>query len=414
MKSNLLLRSLVVLYFICTGLSLSAQVVYDNNAQCTGGAADGSTLSLANFTVPANNRAVLVVLVRGTETQTVSSLTFNGQSLSRLGSVFTYFNARAEVWYLALGNLAAPVTSNIDVVWTGNNIYRTMTVLSAHNVDQTTPLDNLTGNGFPTTATSSSVTVAGTSGDLTVEAISCFGPSNLTPPVFTPTSSQTEFPSCTVTPFFTFRQSSAYKAQTGSTTLSWSISNLEPTTNAGIQIAANLRANTGLPISLTNFQVQYRDGANSLQWETAQEHNSQYFEVQHSHDGREFNALGKVDAAGESNALRQYSFSHDQPTRVTHYYRLKSVDRDGSFAFSPIVSVVNGKEADSMVAYPNPTQNSLTLQVIDRQQATRLYDGQGKLVYSSTVVPEQLEMSHLPEGVYVLQVGAAVMRVVKR
>ena len=413
MNSNLL-RSLIGLYFLmCAALTLSAQVVHDNNAQCTGGNADGSTLSLPGFTVPANNRAVLVVLVRSTQTQTVSTLTFNGQSLSRLGSVFSYVNARAEIWYLAMGNLSMPVTSNIDVVWTGNNIYRMLTALSAHNVDQTTPLDNLTGNSFPTTATSSSVTVAGNSGDLAVEAISCFGPSNLTPPVFTPTSGQTEFPSCTVTPIFTFRQSSAYKAQTGLTTLSWNVSNLEPTTNAGIQIAANIRANTALPVRLTNFQVQYRDRANQLIWETASERQSHYFEVQHSANGREFSALGQVEAAGESNALRHYAFSHDQSVAGTHYYRLKSVDRDGSFEFSPIISVVNGKAAGSISAYPNPARNQLSLQVVDRQQTTRLYDGQGRLVYASAVAPEQLDMSGLPEGGYVLQIGAAVMKVIK-
>ncbi len=164
------------------------------------------------------------------------------------------------------------------------------------------------------------------------------------------------------------RQSSAYKAQTGLTTLSWNVSNLEPTTSAGLQIAANIRANTALPVRLTNFQVQYRDGANQLIWETASERQSHYFEVQHSANGREFSA---------------------------------------------IISVVNGKTAGSISVYPNPTRNQLSLQVVDRQQTTRLYDGQGRLVYASAVAPEQLDMSGLPEGGYVLQIGAAVMKVIK-
>jgi len=198
MKSNPFFQCLAGLYFLLVLVtSLPAQVVYNNNAQCIGSdVSNSSTLSLPNFIVPANNNAVLVVLVRGSAAMTVSSMTFNTQSLTRLGSVVSYFNARSEIWYLALGNLAVPVTSNIDVVWTGNNDYRMMTALSAHNVNQTTPLNNLTSNGFPINATSSSITVSGASGDLAVEAISSIG--NLTnPPVFTPTSGQTEFQSCT-------------------------------------------------------------------------------------------------------------------------------------------------------------------------------------------------------------------------
>lgn len=166
-------------------------------------------------------------------------------------------------------------------------------------------------------------------------------------------------------------------------------------------------------MELLHFQVYNRDHANVLHWETASERNSHHFEIQYSTNGREFKAIGEVQAAGESSKSINYTFQHDQPIIGTHYYRLKSVDKDGSFAFSPIVSVVNGKEAGSFVAYPNPTQNRLSLQVVDRQQATRLYDAQGKLVYNSSVVPEEIDMTGWPEGFYVLQVGEVVMKVVK-
>ncbi|NIJ52654.1 T9SS type A sorting domain-containing protein [Dyadobacter arcticus] len=416
MEKDLLLNRLAgFCFFMLLATSLPAQVIYDNNAQCAGSSADGSTLSLANFTVPANDRAALVVLIRSTQTRTVSSLTFGGQSLTRLNSVFSYFNARAEVWYLALGDLAVPITGNIEVVWDGNNIYRMLTVLSAHNVDQATPLDNLTGNGFPVGSTSSSLSVAGSSGDLAVEAISCFGPSNLTPPVFTPTSGQTGLALCSETPVFTFVQAAAYKMQTGPTTLSWSISNLEPTTNAGIQIAANIRADASLPVTLINFQAQHDGEASKLTWETASEYQSDYFEVQHSSNGQDFREIGRVAAAGESTKTWSYTFSHDQRTRQAQadYYRLKCVDLDGSYMFSRIASVWNGKATETITAYPNPTKNGFTLQAANRQQTVNLYDGQGRLVYNSKKVPEHVEMSHLPQGMYVLQVGTAVIKVVK-
>ncbi|MCY7330576.1 MAG: hypothetical protein LH618_18640, partial [Saprospiraceae bacterium] len=307
MKSNPFFQCLAGLYFLLVLVtSLPAQVVYNNNAQCIGSdVSNSSTLSLPNFIVPANNNAVLVVLVRGSEMRTVTSVTFNAQNLSRLGGVVSNDNARAEIWYLALGNPALPVTSNIDVVWTGNNTYRMMTALSAHNVDQTTPLDNLTSNGFPIGATSSSITVSGASGGLAVEAISSIGNSG-NPPVFTPTSGQTEFQSCTSQPTSSFRQSAAYKAQTGSTSLGWTISSISQGTNNGIQIGVNIRSNGALPVELLHFQVYNRDHANVLHWETASERNSHHFEIQYSTNGREFKAIGEVQAAGESSKSINY------------------------------------------------------------------------------------------------------------
>jgi len=413
MRSNFMLHRLAVVCFLVSlAMSLSAQVVYDNNAQCTGSNLASNLLSLANFTVPASSQSALVVLTRGSETRTVSSVTFNGQSLFRLGDVVSNSNARAEIWYRALGNLAVPLTSNIEVVWNASMTYRMITVLSAHNVDQITPLNNLTSNGFPIGATSSSITVSGTSGDLAVEAISSIG-DVANPPVFTPTSGQTQLPSCTSQPISSFRQSAAYKAQTGSTSLGWTISSISQATTNGIQIGANIRANTILPVELLHFQVYSRDHVNVLHWETATEHNSHYFEVQHSNNGGEFKAIGNVTAAGNSTKIINYTFQHDHPATGPHYYRLKSVDQDGRFLLSPIVSVLTGKETTSIAVYPNPTQHTIKLRTADRHQATRLYNAQGKVVFQSIAVPVEIDMTGLPKGFYVLKIGAAWMKVVK-
>jgi len=398
------LAGLCLLMLLAT--SLSAQVIYDNNAQCTGGNATGSTLSLANFTVPANSRAALVVLIRGTETQTVSSLTFNGQNLSRLGSVFSYFNARAEVWYLAMGNLASPVTSNIDVVWTGNNVYRILTALSAHNVDQTTPVDNLTGNGFPTTATSTSISVAGGTGDLAVEAISCFGPSNLTPPVFTQTSSQNSLSACNITPVFTFRQAAAYKVQTSPTTLSWSVSNLEPTTDAGIQIGANIRAFSPLPVTLIEFTAKPENKTAFLNWETTQETNSERFVIEHSTDSKKWKIVGELSAKGESRELQRYSYTHQKPSVGENYYRLKMVDKDGTFAYSRIQNLKFNFDQNTFL-YPNPVSEKLHLSLDEVGTVSRIYilDSSGKQVLQQVGnAIDGISVKSMRPGLYILKI----------
>ncbi len=81
----------------------------------------------------------------------------------------------------------------------------------------------------------------------------------------------------------------------------------------------------------------------------------------------------------------------------------------GDFQVSSVENI-----ADKAVKiFPNPTKNTLTVQVADRQQITRLYDIQGRLIYINNVVSEQIDLANFPEGFYILQIGTAVIKVVK-
>ncbi|NLR90846.1 T9SS type A sorting domain-containing protein [Flammeovirga agarivorans] len=96
--------------------------------------------------------------------------------------------------------------------------------------------------------------------------------------------------------------------------------------------------NWDLPVELIYFEAEaYKDGA-SLFWATASEINSDYFDVQFSKDGRNWESLEKVPAAGNSNVQIEYQYDDYTVRTGVGYYRLHQVDFDGqSEIFGPVV-----------------------------------------------------------------------------
>jgi hypothetical protein len=92
-----------------------------------------------------------------------------------------------------------------------------------------------------------------------------------------------------------------------------------------------------LPVQLTQFKAYYTNHAVTLNWSTASESNSSYFEIYRSANGNDFEKIGKVDAAGNSLTNRNYEFYDAGFHQGTNYYKLKQVDFDQSFAESNIV-----------------------------------------------------------------------------
>ena len=145
-----------------------------------------------------------------------------------------------------------------------------------------------------------------------------------------------------------------------------------------------------LPVELTHFGGIVDQQSVYLHWETSSEQNNAGFEVQHEREGV-FTTVGFVGGSGTTNESKSYSFQvHDLPYGQ-HRFRLKQLDFDGAFAYSPIelfVITLNDRLA-KLDVFPTPfnpvTQISLTIQqpqpvTIDvynilGQQVTRLHDG---------------------------------------
>ncbi|MFC5271092.1 T9SS type A sorting domain-containing protein [Adhaeribacter terreus] len=174
--------------------------------------------------------------------------------------------------------------------------------------------------------------------------------------------------------------------------------------------------NNPLPVSWLSFTAKATANGNVLSWATASEKNSDKFVVERSVNGKAFEAIGAVKAAGNSSQILTYNFTDAMPAGAEKtYYRLKQTDFDGAFTYSTIVVVektVKGRSVDASV-YPNPFAGTLNLklQAADGVSEVKLISLDGKEVYRKAIVSEaNVTLSDLPvlkPGMYLLQLHGA-------
>ncbi len=125
-----------------------------------------------------------------------------------------------------------------------------------------------------------------------------------------------------------------------------------------------------LPVNLLDFTVTLASADEAdLQWKTANESNSSYFDVQRSTDGSNFSSIGRITAAGNSNILLDYSYADNslpaapgnQP--LTLYYRIAETDLDGKMILSKIQTVNLIPRGISLSIAPDPAKDMLILKI---------------------------------------------------
>lgn len=179
--------------------------------------------------------------------------------------------------------------------------------------------------------------------------------------------------------------------------------NLEPI-NARKRILGT--ANLALPVSLIDFSAVREGATTTLSWSTSEESNSDYFEVQRSGDGRSWQKLKSVAARGESSVEAHYSAVDDSPMGGNNFYRLKMVDKDGTFALSKIRNV-EFELKEGYTLFPNPLSDKLSFKSTEDWNSVssiKIYNAQGVEVYTSPSVPaKEVDVSKLASGTYVVK-----------
>jgi hypothetical protein len=171
-----------------------------------------------------------------------------------------------------------------------------------------------------------------------------------------------------------------------------------------------------LPVTLVNFSGKKEENAVSLNWQTSEEMNSDYFEIQHGVDGKQWTKIGEVDASSESKVLKTYNFVHASPSDGENLYRLKMVDQDNTFAYSKIVSAAF-EITDRITLFPNPvTAGVISLQYKGIAPDVTLNDITGRTVPVTTEQdgPDKLTVrakAKLTPGLYILNAGYGATQV---
>ncbi len=116
--------------------------------------------------------------------------------------------------------------------------------------------------------------------------------------------------------------------------------------------------------------------AHHLQWTTANESNSYYFEVRRSYSGSEFSAIGHVMAAGMSSSPVNYHFTDAMAPEGEVVYQLALIDFDGNnTAVAKEISLVKTAVIEKL-PFGFEVFNSLktqgTIKVILSEQSTQM------------------------------------------
>lgn len=168
---------------------------------------------------------------------------------------------------------------------------------------------------------------------------------------------------------------------------------------------ADVKAASTLPLSWLSFTAARRDIDIVLQWRTAAEEGTKDFVVQHSTDGRQWQNIGTVTAAGNSLREQAYSFVHRQPASTVNFYRLLQRDTDGRERYSKIIRIDLQEAGTVLSVYPNPVTNgAITLQ-LQGPAAVRIYNSLGVQVLQKSLPGgvSSLYLGPLPKGLYTLK-----------
>jgi len=169
-----------------------------------------------------------------------------------------------------------------------------------------------------------------------------------------------------------------------------------------------------LPIELIDFNVKAEGCFANLTWSTASEINNDYFIVEYSYDGINWQEIdyAKVDGAGNSSEVIDYSFyDFDCSHNRLVYYRLVQVDFDGTRSNSVIKSL-NLAKPKLVKVYPNPTNGHITIDVNsefgNKNGNVVVKTIAGQKVFSKAIVngKNEFDLSKLAADTYVIKVSS--------
>ncbi len=180
--------------------------------------------------------------------------------------------------------------------------------------------------------------------------------------------------------------------------------------NANSNTFTQMDCGTVLPVTWLAFTACKQGNTSILKWQTTSEQNTAYFAVERSSSAGTFERIGTVQAGGNTNATRSYSFLDAAPRKTANFYRIKQVDADGKFTYTS-VRLLNFDEATSgsLLIYPVPARTSLIVSLPVQWEGlstVTIHSADGRLVQQQQVPVQvggqlmDLNISALPNGVY--------------
>lgn len=167
-----------------------------------------------------------------------------------------------------------------------------------------------------------------------------------------------------------------------------------------------------LPVELVDFSSIQTDQSVHLHWRTENEFDNRGFEIQRTDDSNSnFSKIGWVDASPQSQGSNYFFEDKNVASGKTYYYRLKQIDYDDVFTFSPIVTEQFRGQEISINIFPNPVTTELQVSILGKNQQkgeVQILNSIGVILQKENINFENvfqkgMNVSQLPKGTYFLK-----------
>lgn len=180
-----------------------------------------------------------------------------------------------------------------------------------------------------------------------------------------------------------------------------------------------------LPIELVRFAGQCADGKTEIRWSTYTETNNDFFTVERSNNGTDFEIVDVIQGAGNSNQPLTYNVTDNLPYGGTSYYRLKNTDLNGKSEYSEIIAVTCGTDGNDfnfvnaydvnhteiVVEFTGAENEKFNIMLYDAS-GRRALDFQGAAVEGMNKV--RLPSGDLARGIYIINLSNNIKNFSKR
>ncbi len=172
-----------------------------------------------------------------------------------------------------------------------------------------------------------------------------------------------------------------------------------------------------LPIELLSFTASCHDPNVIINWSTASETNNAFFTIEKSFDGKIFESIGKINAAGNSSQVIEYSFTDKNYLEGELYYRLLQTDYNGTQNYYNIVSAVCGVNHNRISIVPNPNLGTFVIKSRTTIFNVSISNALGEIIYRNTTPSSGYTIDfekEMPNGVYFVELQSANSTIVER
>ncbi|SMD34839.1 hypothetical protein SAMN04488029_2202 [Reichenbachiella faecimaris] len=162
-----------------------------------------------------------------------------------------------------------------------------------------------------------------------------------------------------------------------------------------------------LPVTLVFLRAKFQNDQVVIEWLTSSETNNNYFSIERSKSGDDWEVIGELAGSGNSNSNRSYMYIDRQPQKGRIYYRIKQTDFDGKFEYFDAVKVNVGASIHAVFA------NSLIQITGEPGTHWLLFDLQGHVKQSGIIAHSGMAILNptFGSGLFVLKSGESTYKV---